>query len=98
MRRAVRLSYCIARLSPSRRSPRLPPLHPFPPTAALTTRGFVEADFERVADFLHEAVLLSLEVQKSCGKMLVDFVSALKGRADLAELKLKVRARAGRAR
>jgi glycine hydroxymethyltransferase len=56
----------------------------------------VEADFERVADLLHEAVLLSLEVQKSCGKMLVDFVSALKGRADLVELKLKVRARAGR--
>lgn len=44
-----------------------------------------------MADFLHEAVLLSLEVQKSCGKMLVDFVSALKGRADLAELRLKVR-------
>lgn len=32
-------------------------------TPALTTRGLVEADFERVADFLHKAVEIALDVQ-----------------------------------
>jgi len=31
-------------------------------TPALTSRGFKEADFEQVADFLHRAVLLALEI------------------------------------
>jgi glycine hydroxymethyltransferase len=59
-------------------------------TPALTTRGFKEAEFERVADFLHRVVLLASEVQKVAsadGKkgMLADFNLALKDRA--AELK-----------
>jgi len=60
-------------------------------TPALTTRGFVEADFERVAELLHRAVQISLEVQKSSGgKMLTDFVAALHGRADIAALRADV--------
>ncbi len=32
-------------------------------TPALTTRGLKEADFERVADFLHQAVLIAVQVR-----------------------------------
>lgn len=61
-------------------------------TPALTTRGFTEAHFEKVADLLHEAVQIALAVQKSAGgKLLTDFVAGLKGREDLAALRLKVR-------
>lgn len=61
-------------------------------TPALTTRGFDEADFEKVADFLHEAVIIALDVQKSSGgKLLTDFVAGLKGRADITALRAKVR-------
>ena len=32
-------------------------------TPALTTRGFTEADFEKVAEFLHRAVQIAVEIQ-----------------------------------
>ncbi|OMH78714.1 Serine hydroxymethyltransferase 2 [Zancudomyces culisetae] len=35
-------------------------------TAALTSRGFVEQDFTKVAEFLHAAVQLSLDIQSHC--------------------------------
>lgn len=44
--------------------------------AALTSRGMKEADMEKVVDFLHRAVQLSLEIQKTSGKKLVDFNKA----------------------
>ena len=46
-------------------------------TPALTSRGFVEADFEVVAELLHDAVQLSLEVQKTAGKELAAFKAAM---------------------
>ena len=55
-------------------------------TPALTTRGFVEADFEAVAEFLHRAVQIALKVQAVTGKSLKDFRPALKDNADLAQL------------
>lgn len=43
-------------------------------TPALTSRGFVESDFERVAEFLDQSVKISLSVQAKCpSKRLVDF-------------------------
>jgi len=43
-------------------------------TPALTSRGFVEADFVKVAEFMQRVVDLTLEIQKrSGGKMLKDF-------------------------
>merc|ERR1712115_761888 len=41
---------------------------------ALTTRKFVEKDFEQVAVFLHEALQVALKIQEESGPKLKDFV------------------------
>jgi len=46
-------------------------------TPALTTRGFREADFEKVADFLDSCVRIALRIQEQSGKKLNDFVAML---------------------
>ena len=46
-------------------------------TPALTSRGFVEQDFEVVAGFLHEAVQLAVRIAKSSGKELAAFKLAI---------------------
>ena len=46
-------------------------------TAALTTRGFKENDFDCVAEYINEAVLLSQKVQNKSGKKLIDFKNEL---------------------
>lgn len=44
-------------------------------TSALTSRNLMENDMKQVADLLHRAVQLSLQLQKEAGtKMLKDFV------------------------
>ena len=55
-------------------------------TPALTTRGLKEADFEKIADFLERAVKIALDVQKTSGKMLKDFVVALDKNEDIKTL------------
>lgn len=40
---------------------------------AMTSRGLKEADFEKIADFLHEALELCKATQEKHGKKLVDF-------------------------
>jgi glycine hydroxymethyltransferase len=42
-------------------------------TPAMTSRGLKEADFEKVAEFLHEVLQLCKDVQAKNGKMLKDF-------------------------
>jgi len=43
-------------------------------TPALTSRGLVESDFVKIADFMQRVVELTLEIQKrSGGKLLKDF-------------------------
>ncbi|KAJ3296005.1 Serine hydroxymethyltransferase, cytosolic [Borealophlyctis nickersoniae] len=59
-------------------------------TAALTSRSMKEADFVKLADFLHRAAQIALEVQKSTGKMIKDFVVALENNADVKALKQEV--------
>ena len=62
-------------------------------TPALTTRGFTEAHFQRIAEFLHRAVVIALDIQATSGcKTVVDFVAAFKGRADIAQLRADVNA------
>lgn len=51
-----------------------------------------EADFVRIAEFLHRACEIALDVQKSTGKMLKEFVAALHGRDDVKLLKAEVEA------
>eukprot|EP00640_Fibrocapsa_japonica_P001719 CAMPEP_0113941256 /NCGR_PEP_ID=MMETSP1339-20121228/7212_1 /TAXON_ID=94617 /ORGANISM="Fibrocapsa japonica" /LENGTH=467 /DNA_ID=CAMNT_0000945355 /DNA_START=92 /DNA_END=1495 /DNA_ORIENTATION=- /assembly_acc=CAM_ASM_000762 len=55
-------------------------------TPALTTRGFQEEHFRQVAEFLHRAVQIAQEIQSTSGKMLKDFVAALKDNAKVAAL------------
>ena len=55
-------------------------------TPALTTRGLKEADFQKVAGFLDRAVKISLDVQKTSGKKLKDFVAALPANKDIPVL------------
>jgi glycine hydroxymethyltransferase len=51
-----------------------------------------EADFVTIADFLHEAVELALEVQSSHGKMLKDWKMGLEGNPKVDELRARVEA------
>ncbi|KAJ1919777.1 glycine hydroxymethyltransferase shm1 [Tieghemiomyces parasiticus] len=61
--------------------------------SALTSRSFTEDDFVRVAEFLHRAVQIAIEVQSSCGsRLLKDFIKALDGHAALAQLRTDVEA------
>lgn len=42
-------------------------------TPALTSRNFKEADMEKVVEFIHAAILLTQEINQSCGPLLKDF-------------------------
>merc|ERR1712071_285109 len=46
---------------------------------AMTTRKFVEKDFEQIAVYLHEALLIALKIQEKSGPKLKDFVVCLDG-------------------
>lgn len=59
-------------------------------TPALTTRGFKERDFVKVADYIHAGLQIGLAIQKQTGPKLVDFKQALKNNCDLADLRRDV--------
>lgn len=59
-------------------------------TPALTTRGFREQDFVKVADFIHAGLEIGLDIQKHSGPKLVDFKPALKNNPDLEGLRQQV--------
>jgi glycine hydroxymethyltransferase len=59
-------------------------------TPALTSREFKEADFEKVAEFLHRAVQLAIQLQNESGKMLKDFILAIEKNLKVQELKQEV--------
>ena len=57
---------------------------------AMTTRKFVESDFEQIAEFLDKALKIALEIQQKSGPKLKDFVKMLEGNDQIAALKLEV--------
>jgi len=57
---------------------------------ALTTRGLKEDDFRQVADFLHEAAQIALEIQNATGASLKDFEAAVEKSPVVKALKKKV--------
>lgn len=61
-------------------------------TPALTSRGFKEADFVKVAQFLDRAVKLCIEIQATSGKKLVDFVKAAENHEGVKQLRRDVNA------
>lgn len=65
-------------------------------TPAMTSRGLVESDWEKVADLLHEVVQVCVDVQASTGaKLLKDFAAHLEGNAQIAAIRARVEAFAG---
>ncbi|ETV77839.1 hypothetical protein H257_08661 [Aphanomyces astaci] len=56
-------------------------------TPALTSRGLTESDFVHVAEFLHRAVQLALEIQVTSGKKISDFNAALASHAGVKQLR-----------
>ena len=60
-------------------------------TPALTSRGFIEDDFKKVAEFLDRAVKIALRIQKDNGKLLKNFIPALYDDEELKNLKEEVR-------
>merc|ERR1712071_636595 len=59
-------------------------------TPAMTSRGLVEKDFEQIAEFLHQAVTITLSIQKGYGKLLKDFNKGLVNNKDIENLKAEV--------
>merc|ERR1712161_130564 len=57
---------------------------------ALTTRKLVEKDFEQIAMFLHETLVLALDIQKKSGPKLADFTKLLKDNQQVDELRSKI--------
>ena len=60
-------------------------------TPALTSRGFKENDFEKIAEFLHELILIAKEIQgNSNSNLLKDFIVAAQSYPSLSEFKDRV--------
>jgi len=55
-------------------------------TAALTSRGFTEQDFDTVAEFLHRGVGIALEIQQKHGKLLNKFLAGLENNPEIEKL------------
>ena len=61
-------------------------------TPAMTTRGMAPADFETIAECLHDAAQLALKLQQTSGPKLKDFSALLDDDADVAALRERVTA------
>jgi glycine hydroxymethyltransferase len=59
---------------------------------ALTTRRMMEADFEQIAMFLHEAMEISIKLQEQSGPKLKDFLPLLDSSDEIKALQKKVHA------
>mmetsp|Transcript_9147 Transcript_9147/g.16366 ORF Transcript_9147/g.16366 Transcript_9147/m.16366 type:complete len:476 (+) Transcript_9147:107-1534(+) len=57
---------------------------------ALTTRKMVEADFEQIAQFLHEVLQAALKIQEKSGPKLKDFAAMLESDAELKAIRERV--------
>ena len=57
---------------------------------AMTSRGLGSSDFEKIAEFLHRVVQVSLAIQEASGKKLADFMAALATSPEIAALREEV--------
>merc|ERR1712203_30749 len=65
---------------------------------AMTSRGLKETDFEKIGEFLTEALQIAIDLQAKTGKKLVDFLKGLKSKEaedKISALKSKVEEFAG---
>lgn len=62
-------------------------------TPAMTSRGFKEEDFVKVANYIDRAVTIAVDIQKSApSKLLKDFKAACDGNKDIEALKTEITA------
>jgi glycine hydroxymethyltransferase len=59
-------------------------------TPAMTSRGLVEKDSVQIAEFLHQAVTICLNVQEEHGKLLKNFEKGLVNNSDIENLRADV--------
>lgn len=59
---------------------------------ALTTRGFKEAEFHKVAEWCVVAMKISVRIQEQVGKKLVDFLEALETDTEVKAVAEEVKA------
>ncbi len=59
-------------------------------TPAMTTRGFTEEDFDKVAEYLDRGLKIALKIQEKSGKKIKDFETALKDSEELVALRKDV--------
>merc|ERR1712176_454232 len=59
---------------------------------AMTTRKFLESDFEQIAEFLAETLKISLSIQEKSGPKLKDFVAMLDGNVEINALRTRINA------
>uniref|UniRef100_A0A0A9DKE8 Serine hydroxymethyltransferase n=1 Tax=Arundo donax TaxID=35708 RepID=A0A0A9DKE8_ARUDO len=59
-------------------------------TPAMTSRGLVDKDFVQIAEYLHRAVTICLNVQEEHGKLLKNFEKGLVNNKDIENLRLDV--------
>jgi glycine hydroxymethyltransferase len=57
---------------------------------AMTSRGLKEQDFEAIAELLHKVLQVCKDVQAKNGKLLKDFIKAIEGSSQVAELRKEV--------
>lgn len=62
---------------------------------AMTSRGLKEADFEQIAEFLHEVLEECKRVQETSGKLLKDFILGIENSKVIADIKKHVEDWAG---
>lgn len=60
-------------------------------TPALTTRGFKEAEMEKIAGWCLEAIKISKRIQDSVGKKLTDFTDAIHSDDQVKELSEEIK-------
>ncbi|THG00525.1 hypothetical protein TEA_023133 [Camellia sinensis var. sinensis] len=59
-------------------------------TPAMTSRGCIEADFEKIADFLLKAAQIASAVQWVHGKLQKEFMKGLQNNKNIVELRIQV--------
>ena len=60
---------------------------------ALTTRGFIEDDFRKVAEFIDECTILAQDIQKESGPKIIEFKKTLENTPEFTERLNEIKSR-----
>ena len=59
-------------------------------TPAVTSRGMKENDVEQIVDFIDEVIQLSIEVSKTSGKTIKEFIEEFSKKKEVEDIKKRV--------